>query len=82
MKKTVKKSFHRQTNNERRSVVVELPVAVLETLSDTRSAFFGLCIEAGRAVLTTMMEEDRTLLCGTRGKHDDDRTGDPIGRPA
>jgi len=74
MKKTVKKSFHRQTNNERRSVVVELPVAVLETLSDTRSAFFGLCIEAGRAVLTTMMEEDRTLLCGTRGKHDDDRT--------
>ena len=58
MKKTVKESSLRQTNEERRSVVVELPVAVLETLSDTRSAFFGLCIEAGRSVLAAMMEED------------------------
>ena len=74
MKKTVKKPPHRQTIEEPRSVVVELPTALLETLSDTRSAFFGLCLEAGRSVLTTMMEKDRVALCGAKGKHDADRS--------
>ena len=74
MKKTVKKSPHRQTIEEPRDVVVELPATLLETLSDTRSAFFGLCLEAGRSVLTTMMEEDRVELCGAKGKQDANRT--------
>lgn len=31
-----------------------------DILADTRTAFFGLCLEAGQQVLLTMMEGDRT----------------------
>ena len=44
---------------------VSLPVA--NVLRDVRSAFFGLCINAGQAVLRTMMEAERTALCGPKG---------------
>src|SRR6266404_786528 len=43
---------------------VQLSLPLLEILADTRTAFFGLCLEAGQQVLTTMMEGDRTQLCG------------------
>jgi putative transposase len=42
-----------------------LPVA--NVLRDVRSAFFGLCINAGKAVLRAMMEAERTALCGPKG---------------
>ena len=42
----------------------QLPLRLLDVLTDTRTAFFGLCLEAGQQVLTTMMEADRTELCG------------------
>ncbi len=42
----------------------QLPLRLLDVLADTRTAFFGLCLEAGQQVLTTMMEADRTELCG------------------
>ena len=74
MNKTVKKTCHRQTIEEPRNVVVELPAALLETLGDTHSAFFGLCLQAGRSVLSTMMEEDRVAVCGAKGKHDSERS--------
>ena len=43
---------------------VQLPLPLLDILADTRTAFFGLCLEAGQQVLLTMMEADRTQLCG------------------
>jgi transposase-like protein len=43
---------------------VQLPLPLLDILADTRTAFFGLCLEAGQQVLLTMMEGDRTQLCG------------------
>jgi transposase-like protein len=43
---------------------VQLPLPLLDVLADTRTAFFGLCLEAGQQVLLTMMEGDRTQLCG------------------
>lgn len=43
---------------------VQLPLPLLDVLADTRTAFFGLCLEAGQAVLVKMMEADRTQLCG------------------
>jgi putative transposase len=43
---------------------VQLPLPLLDVLADTRTAFFGLCLEAGREVLVKMMEADRTQLCG------------------
>jgi transposase-like protein len=45
-------------------VTVQLPLPLLDILADTRTAFFGLCLEAGQHVLATMMEADRTQLCG------------------
>lgn len=53
-------------------VRVSLPVAGV--LRDVRSAFFGLCVEAGKAVLGAMMEAERTALCGPKGCPDAART--------
>lgn len=43
---------------------VQLPLPLIDVLADTRTAFFGLCLEAGQQVLLNMMEVDRTQLCG------------------
>lgn len=42
-----------------------LPVAGV--LREVKSAFFGLCMNAGKAVLDAMMESERTALCGPKG---------------
>ena len=49
-----------------------LPVA--NVLQDVRSAFFGLCINTGKAVLGAMMEAERTALCGAKGVPDAERS--------
>jgi hypothetical protein len=38
---------------------VQVPLPLLDCLADTRTAFFGLCLDAGQQVLRAMMEEDR-----------------------
>lgn len=43
---------------------VQVPLPLLDVLADTRTAFFGLCLDAGQQVLRTMMEQDRERLCG------------------
>lgn len=43
-------------------------------LHDVQSAFFGLCVTAGKQVLAAMMEADRAALCGPRGVADAERT--------
>lgn len=50
-----------------RDAQVEIALPVAGVLSDVRSAFFGLCVNAGKAVLTAMMEEERAALCGAKG---------------
>ena len=45
---------------------VQLPLPLLDVLQDTRTAFFGLCLDAGQQVLHTMMEQDREQLCGPK----------------
>ena len=35
-------------------------------LCDVKSAFFGLCVHAGKEVLSAMMEGDRVELCGPK----------------
>jgi transposase-like protein len=53
---------------------VQLSLPVAGVLRDVRSAFFGLCINAGKAVLAAMMETERTALCGPKGVPDAGRT--------
>lgn len=43
-----------------------LPVAT-NVPRNVRSAFLGLCISAGKAVLGAMMEAERTAVCGPKG---------------
>jgi transposase-like protein len=52
---------------------VQLPLPLLDVLADTRTAFFGLCLDAGQQVLRTMMEQDRERLCGPKHVPNPDR---------
>ena len=55
-------------------VHVQLSLPVAGVLRDVHSAFFGLCVEAGKAVLGAMMEAERTALAGPKGCPDPART--------
>ncbi len=70
MSKSLTKFRDRQAPSAVERVTVELPLPLLATLEDTQSAFFGLCVTAGKHVLEAMMEADRTALCGPAGQHD------------
>jgi len=71
-------SKHRKNSSLRpvdstRTVAVQMPLRVLEALWGAESAFFGLCLEAGREVLGVLLEQDREALCGPKGRHQTDR---------
>jgi transposase-like protein len=57
-----------------RDVRVAVAVPMAGALNDVRSAFFGLCVNAGKAVLMAMMEEERSALCGPKGVPDPARS--------
>jgi putative transposase len=59
---------------------VQVPLPLLDVLADTRTAFFGLCLEAGEQVLRAMMEHDREQLCGPKNVPDADRRAYRHGR--
>lgn len=70
MSKSLTKSLDRQAQSAFERATVELPLPLLAALEDTQSAFFGLCVTAGKQVLEAMMEADRTALCGPAGRQD------------
>jgi putative transposase len=66
MKKSRTGSLVREAVTSPPVATVQLPLPLLDVLADTRTAFFGLCLEAGQEVLRTMMEQDREQLCGPK----------------
>ena len=52
---------------------------LVDLLVDTRAALFELAISSGLRVLTTMLEDDRTALCGTRYQHQSERMASRAG---
>ena len=52
-----------------RPVTIQVPLPVLGMLHGVREAFHGLCIATGLQVLEAMMEADRAVLCGPKGRH-------------
>ena len=52
---------------------VQISLAVQGVLEDVKHAFYGLCIHAGRQVLTQMLEADRVALCGVKNVADPHR---------
>ena len=72
----MKKSLTKSIRVAQRSFANVVPVRVpplAAVLSDVKSAFFGLCVHAGKEVLSAMMEGDRVALCGPKGRPDVDR---------
>jgi putative transposase len=47
---------------------------LVDLLVDTRAELLELAVSSGLKVLTTMLEEDRTAICGPRYQHQADRT--------
>ncbi len=52
---------------------------LVDLLVDTRTELFELAMRAGLRVFTTMLEEDRTAICGPRYAHQPDRAGGRAG---
>src|SRR3990172_558666 len=70
MSKSLTKFGDRQAQSAIGAATVELSLPLLACLEQTQSAFFGLCVTAGKQVLEAMMEADRTALCGPAGQQD------------
>lgn len=62
-------------------VLVQQSLSVTGVLREVGSASFGLCIEAGKAVLAAMMESESAALCGPKGRPDATRSAYRGGRP-
>jgi len=56
------------------AVMEQRPLDVFGLLLDMRQAFQSLCVQAGLQVITALMEQDRTALCGAKGVPDEART--------
>ena len=54
-------------------VTIQVPLPVLGVVNGVREAFHGLCIATGLQVLEAMMEADREMLCGPKGRHQVER---------
>jgi transposase-like protein len=72
MKKCLTKSIRIPQSSFANVVQVAVP-PLAAVLSDVKSAFFGLCVSAGKQVLASMMETDRVALCGPKGRPDPER---------
>jgi transposase-like protein len=73
---TMAKSLTKSIRIPQCSFANVVPVAVpplAAVLADVKSAFFGLCVSAGKQVLASMMEADRVALCGAKGRPDPER---------
>ena len=57
----------------REPVTIQVPLPVLGVVNGVREAFHGLCIATGLQVLEAMMEADREMLCGPKGRHQVER---------
>jgi transposase-like protein len=64
-----------------RPTAVESPryLPLVDLLVDARTELFELAVRSGLKVLETMLEEDRTAICGPRYAHDADRQASRAG---
>ena len=65
--KTRRKSSGRAPSSQQ--VTIQVPLPVLGVVNGVREAFHGSCIATGLQVLEAMMEGDREVLCGPKGRH-------------
>src|SRR5712691_3434437 len=69
--------MNRESHNIDRSHQVDSPaqrhLPLVDLLVDTRAELMELAVASGLKVLTAMLEEDRTAICGPRYQHQPDR---------
>lgn len=70
----------RSHQDDSRSAQRHLPL--VDLLVDTRTELFELAVRSGLKVLETMLEEDRTTLCGPRYAHQAERVATRTGTVA
>ena len=70
MTKHARKSPRLQAVERPKTAPIDVPLPVLSAFARIERSYFDLCIRAGQQVLDAMMEQDRTVLCGPRGKRD------------
>ena len=67
----------RESHTIDRSLQVDSPgqrhLPLVDLLIDTRAELMELAVASGLKVLTTMLEEDRTVICGPRYQHQTER---------
>jgi transposase-like protein len=73
MDKHANKFSHLQLVDRPETVAVQVPLPVLGALANAENAFFELCVDVGQQVFSVLMEQDREVLCGPKGKHDPER---------
>jgi putative transposase len=73
----------RESRTPDRSVQVDSPaqrhLPLVDLLVDTRAELMELAVASGLQVLTTMLEEDRTAICGRRYQHQEGRQASRAG---
>src|SRR5207247_3125870 len=52
---------------------------LVDLLVDTRAELMALAVSSGLTILTTMLEEDRTAICGPRYQHQAERSASRAG---
>ena len=82
MTKHARKSPRPHAVERPQSATIEVPLPVLGAFASIECSYFELCIRAGQQVLDAMMEQDRTELCGPRGKHAPERRAGRAGTTA
>jgi putative transposase len=74
----------RESRTVDRAHQVDLPtqrhLPLVDLLIDTRAELMELAVASGLKVLTTMLEADRTALCGPRYQHQAERAASRAGR--
>ena len=79
MAKHASKSSHLQLVDFPKTAAVRVPLPVLGALASAENAFFDLCVEVGQQVFSVLMEQDREVLCGPKGRHDPNRSANRAG---
>jgi putative transposase len=67
MAKTVTKSKLCQSIATPETISVPISGRLLRAVREAKNAFFALCVHTGKQVLSALMEQERTAMCGPKG---------------
>src|SRR5438128_2050051 len=75
----MKREFHTVDRSHQVDSSAQRHLPLVDLLVDTRTELLELAVASGLKVLTTMLEEDRTPICGPRYQHQADRQASRTG---